>query len=148
MAGVAFAAVTAEISTGTSAKTLIQVVAAANHRIKINELSVSFKGTSNSAAPIKVRVLRQTDAGTASALTPVKGNDADDETLQTTAQHTATAEPTAGDVLRSLEVHPQSGFYWQAPFGGEIIVKGGGRVGIEVTAGADVNAIAQIIGEE
>lgn len=148
MAGVGFRAVTGEIATGTSAKTLAQVVAASNHRILIKEISVSFKGTSNSAAPIKVDVVRQSDAGTTSALTPVKGNDADDETLQTTARHTATAEPTTGDVLLTMEVHPQSGFFWQAPFGGEIPVKGGGRLGVRVTAGADVNAAVTIVGEE
>lgn len=148
MSAVRGAAVTAEISTGTSAKTILQLVAASNHRVLIVELSISFKGTSNTAAPIKVRVLRQTTAGTMSSLTPVKMNSGDDETLQTTAQHTATAEPTASDVLLSEEVHPQTGYTWQAPFGRELVIPGGGRLGIEVTAGADVNCIARAIFEE
>lgn len=148
MAGVGFAAVTAEIATGTAAKTLAQVVAASNHRLLIKEISVSFQGTSNTAAPILVRVLRQTTAGTTSALTPVKTNSADDETLQVTARHTATAEPTASDVLMTELVHPQTGYTWQAPFGGELVVPGGGRLGIEVTAAASVDAIARFIGVE
>ncbi len=148
MAAVRGAAVTAEIATGTSAKTILQLVAASNHRVLIGELSLSFKGTSNTASPIKVRVLRQTTAGTMSALTPVKMNSGDDETLQTTAQHTATAEPTASDVLLAEEVHPQTGYTWQAPFGRELAIAGGGRLGIEVTAGADVNCIARAIFEE
>jgi hypothetical protein len=147
MAGNRANAVTGEIATGTSAKTLLQLVAAANVKVKVSEIGIYFKGTSNSAAPIKVDVLRQTDAGTASALTPKKLDDAQ-ETLQTEAQHTATAEPSAGDVLMSMEVHPQSGFHWQAPFGQDIIIPGGGRLGVRVTAGADVNAIAQAIFEE
>lgn len=148
MAGVLFEAVTGEISTGTSVKTLVQVVAAANQRVKVREISIGFKGTSNTNAPIKVDVLRQSTAGTMSALTPVKRNADDGETLQTTAQHTATAEPTAGDVLKTLEIHPQTGWDWQAPFGGEFIINGGDRLGVRVTAANDVSATVSISGEE
>jgi hypothetical protein len=148
MSRVAFAAVTGEITTGTSTKTLMQVVAASNHRVTIKEISVSFKGTSNTAAPILVEVLRQTDAGTMTSLSPVKINSADDETLQTTAQHTSTSEPSAGNVLMSELVHPQTGYTWQAPFGGDLVVPGGGRLGLRVTAGASVSAVARMIGEE
>jgi hypothetical protein len=148
MAGVRFKAVTGQISTGTSAKTLMQIVAASNHALLIDEISISFDGTSNTATPIKVDVLRQTTAGTMSSLTPVKDPDDSDETLQVTAQHTATAEPTAGDVLLSEHIHPQQGYTWQAPFGRSIKVGGGDRLGIRVTAGASVNALARVAGEE
>jgi hypothetical protein len=148
MSGVGFRAVTGEIATGTSAKTLLQVVAAANHRVLIKEISVSFKGTNNAHAPIKVDVMRQTDAGTMSALTPVKSDDSADETLQVTAQHTSTGEPSSGDVLMTEEVHPQTGFVWQAPFGGEIPVGGGDRIAVRVTAGNDVSSISRMVGEE
>jgi hypothetical protein len=70
------------------------------------------------------------------------------ETIQTTASHTATAEPTAGDVLDAIEVHPQSGYEKIFPLGDEIIVPGGGRVGIECTAPAGVNVRAKIAFEE
>lgn len=149
MAGVRLAAVTGEIATGTSTKTILQLVAAANHRVVVREIRASFKGVSASATPVLVEVLRQTTAGTMSALSPVKLNSADDETLQTTAQHTATAEPTAGDVVLAAEVHPQGGlFAWVAPFGGELVVPGGERLGLRVTAGATVNCIAMMSVEE
>ena len=149
MAGVRLNAVTGEIATGTAAKTILQLVAAANHRVLVRGLRVSFKGVSATATPILVRVLRQITAGTMSALTPVKANSSDSETLQTTAQHTATAEPTAGDVLLVAEVHPQGGsLVWVAPFGGELVVPGGGRLGVEVTAGASVSCVAMIEAEE
>jgi hypothetical protein len=148
MAGVRFTATTAKISTGTALKTLIQVVAAANHRLLIDEISISFDGVVQTDEPILVEVLRQTTAGTMTALTCRKNNDADDETLQVTAQHTATAEPTAGDLLKSWLVHPQTGRPWQAPFGREIVVKGSGRLGIRVTAAASVDAVVEIGGEE
>jgi len=148
MAGTRFKVVTGEIATGTSAKTLLQIVAAANHGVLIDEISISFKGTSNTATPIRVRVLRQTTAGTMTSLTPVKDPPDSGETLQVGAQHTATAEPTAGDVLMTELVHPQTGYTWQAPFGREIKIGGGGRLGIEVLAGADVNAVVRVVGEE
>lgn len=148
MSGNRIKAVTGQIATGTSTKTLLQVVAASNHKVLIDEISISFEGTSNTATPIKVDVLRQTTAGTMSALTIVKDPDDFDEIIQATAQHTATAEPTAGDVLLSEHVHPQQGYTWQAPFGRSISIGGGDRLGIRVTAGASVNAIARVSGEE
>ena len=45
-------------------------------------------------------------------------------------------------------IHPQTGYTWQAPFGRAIKIGGGDRIGIEVTAGADVNATCRVAGEE
>lgn len=70
------------------------------------------------------------------------------ETLQTTAQHTATAEPTAGDVVDVIECHPQGGYEKIFAPGDEIIIPGGGRIGIEVTAPATVNVRAKFGYEE
>jgi hypothetical protein len=148
MAGVGFKITKSAVATGTAAKTIIQVVAAANHAVLIKEMSVAFAGTSNTAAPILVEVVRQTDAGTSTALTPVKDPDDSAETLQSTARHTATAEPTTTDVLMSEYVHPQTGYTWQAPFGQAIKVGGGDRVGIRVTAGADISSSARMVCEE
>ena len=149
MAGLRGAAITGEIATGTAVKTLMQLVAAADHRVLVHELAVSFQGISNTDAPILIEILRQTTAGTMSALSLVKwGDDDGDESLQTTAQHTATAEPTAGDVLMSDLIHPQGGFNWQAPFGGAFVIQGGDRLGLRVTAGVDVDAVARMLFEE
>lgn len=148
MAAVRFKAVTGAVVTGTSVKTILQIVAASNHGVLIDEISISFDGTSAAATPIKVDVLRQTTAGTMSALTPVLDPDDSDETLQTTAQHTATVEPTASSVLITELVHPQTGYTWSAAYGREIKIGGGDRLGIRVTAGASVNCIARVCGEE
>lgn len=148
MSGVGFKITKSAVATGTSLKTIVQVVAASNHAILIKEISISFAGTSNTATPILVKISRQTTAGTMSALTPVKDPDDSDETLQVTAQHTATAEPTAGDVLMEEYVHPQTGYTWQAPFGQAIKIGGGDRLGVNVTAAADVNCTVRVVGEE
>lgn len=148
MSGVRFKATKSAISTGTAKKTLLQVVAASNHAVKLDEISISFNGTSNTAEPILVQISRQTTAGTMTSLTPVKDPDDADETLQVTAQHTATAEPTEGDVLMEEYVHPQTGYTWQAGFGREIKIGGGDRLGIVVTAAASVSANVRVAGEE
>lgn len=152
MAGVRFRARTTAISTGTAAKTLLQVIAASNHGVMIDEIEISFNGTSNTAEPIRVDLCRQSDAGTTTAAdssnTIVKDPDDSDETIQTTIRHTATVEPTTGDILRSFLVHPQTGHAWQAPFGRGIKIGGGDRLGVRVTAPASVSAMVTVAGEE
>jgi len=148
MAGLRAVAQTAEIDTTTSKRTLLQLIAAANHRVLVKEISISFDGTSNTAAPILVQVATQSTSGTVTGLTPQKMNPDDTETLQTTAGHTATVEPAETAEIMGENVHPQGGYTWQAPFGGEIVVPGGGRLGVAVTAGAAVNAKARMIFEE
>src|SRR6202011_341028 len=144
MAGVNISIQTAKIATGNSAKTLLQLVAAAQQRVKVKEISISFDGVSNTGVPILVEVVRQTSAGTMSAQTIRKWNNSDGETLQTTAQNTATAEPTdSGDVPVAEQVHPQQGFLWQARYADELIAKGGERLGIRVTAAVGVNAVVR-----
>ncbi len=148
MAGVLFHGNSTPVLSTTSAKTLIQLVAAANVRVKILEWSVSFAGTSNTATPIQVDIVRQTSAGTSVSLTLVKDNESDQETLNTTALQTITAEPTTGSTVITEEVHPQTGYTWQAPFGREVIIQGGNRAGLRVTAAASVIAASRMFAEE
>lgn len=148
MAGLRFIAQTGEVAlSAATAKTVLQIVAASNHRVRIKRWGVFFDGVSTTAEPVQVRLLRQTSAGTMSSLTPTKLG-TESETLQTTAQHTATVEPSAGDTLDIAEVHPQTGYEVIFPAGEEIDVAGSGRVGIECTAPATVNVRAKIIAEE
>lgn len=149
MAGVRGTATTGAVAlAAATAKTVNQLVAAANHRVGVKGFSVAFDGASPTAVPVKVELVRQSTAGTSSALTPVKKNEADDETLQTTARHTATVEPTTSDVVETIYVHPQGNFKQYYPLGEEVWVMGGNRLGIRVTAPATVNVIAQFDFEE
>lgn len=149
MAAFLGSAVTAEVAlSAATAKTVLQLVAASNHRAKVLGWSVSFDGVSTTDAPVVVELERQTTAGTMTSLTPKKLDDSLAETLQTTAQHTATVEPTSGDLLDSMNVHPQGGYQVMYPLGQEPIVGGGDRVGIVCTAPAAVNVIAKILFEE
>lgn len=149
MAAFQGSAATAEIAlAAATAKTVLQLVAATNHRVKVLGFGIYFDGVSTTAEPVQVRILRQTTAGTMTALTTFKRDDSIADTLLTTAQHTATAEPTAGDLIEAREVHPQQGWEVWYPQGSELIVGGGDRVGIEATAPATVNCRAQFIFEE
>lgn len=140
---------TAEVAlAAATAKTVVQIIAPTNHRVKILRWGVFFDGISGTAEPVQVALCRQSTAGTMSALTPVKADDSLAETLLTTAQYNATVEPTTGDVLDSVEVHPQSGYEIIYPLGQEMIIGGADRVGIVCTAPATVNARCKLIFEE
>lgn len=118
--------------------TVLQVVAAANHRTKVQGWGISIKGTSATDPPVLVTVVRQTTAGTmtagAAGTDISKKNSADTETIQTTVQKNATAEPTLGDIIESFEVHPQTGYRVFYPMGQEIVIPGGGRLGFRVAS--------------
>lgn len=150
MAGLRFRQAPAGITTGTSIKTLLQILAATNQCVKVGEVSISFNGVSNTATPILVEVLKQTSAGTLSNTTTLVKEDASRaETIQTTGKDTSSSEPTDSGAVLVLEyVHPQTGFLWQAPFAGELFVIGAGRLGLRVTAAASVTAGARLVAEE
>ena len=141
---------TAQALGAATVETIVQIIAASNHRVRIKRWGVFFTGTSGTEAPVKVRLLRQTSAGTSSALTPTIQSPAGaDETIQTTAlQGFSGVEPTASDVLDIAEVHPQSGYEVIIPFDMPVDIPGGGRVGIECTAPSAVNVVAKIVFEE
>ncbi len=144
MAGLRFRATTAEVAlTASTAKTVLQIVAAANHRVLVPRFSVSFEGVAPTDAPVLVDIVIQTDAGTSSALTPAKDNPGDDETLQVTARHTATVEPTTTTTLESRFVHPQGSRDF-----GPFVVPGGTRLGVRCNAPNNVGCIVSAMGEE
>jgi hypothetical protein len=125
--------------TAATAQTAVQLTAPTNQRVKVLGYGFYFDGTLNSAQPVEIKLQRQTTAGSASAATPRLVEKELTETIQTTAQITFTAEPTAGDVLKTFTVHPQLGYEYLAPLGQEDIIQGGGRLGFTATAPASVN---------
>jgi len=122
----------------TTRRTILQIKAAANDRLRISGWGVSFKGTSVSDAPVLVTVLRQSTAGTGltdvTATNLAKKNDGDPETIQTIIlQGIGSGEPTAGALIENFEVHPQMGYRVWYPQGQEIIVPNGERLGFCIT---------------
>ena len=147
MAGLLASVAVEDVTSGTAKKTLLQLLAPTNQRIIIKSWGVFCQGTSGTAAPGKVQLLKQTTAGTMSAASEINLCDAQ-ETIQTVAQHTATVEPTDGDILEAKMVHPQSGYEKIYPPNQEIMIPGGERVAIAVTFAAAVDCTAFIVWEE
>ncbi len=142
MAGLAFTLSTGSVAYTTATKTIMQIVAASNHRVLINEVSIGFLGVLATEVPVHVQILAQTTAGTMSSLTPVKTNSSDDETLQTTAQHTATAEPTAGNVIWADVFHPQTARRITFNPGRELVIPGGTRLGLRLLSPAQSGTVS------
>lgn len=156
MAGLAFAAVRSAIAlTASQSHTLVQIIAPSSQSVLITEVVVSYDGITAADPPILTDIVKQSDAGTMSALTPKKINDGDPETLNTTAQYGASGtEPTTTDLLYSEYVHEQGGnciINLRHLPGGGIKIKGGGRIGIRYTATtltATTHATVTVHGEE
>jgi hypothetical protein len=150
MAGIRLRASSGEEAIAAAvAETILQIVAAANHRVKLTEYSVSFKGTSATDTPARVRIFRQTGAGTSAAVTPLKDDASADETLQTTVRNAFSAEPASDDALiDEFEVHPQTGVKVFLPLGQEILIPGGGRLGFKVTAAQAQTCVVSVAVEE
>ena len=130
MAGLLFHIPSGEVSLSAGvAKTVLEVLAAANHRAKVLAVEVFFKGTSTTDTPVKVDIARITTTGTGSAGTTVKNDADDDEVVQTTFEFNSTVEPTYGAVLKTWEIHPQTGLILAFPLGQEIIINGGDLLG-------------------
>jgi hypothetical protein len=143
---------TAEIAAPTGGlECVMYVKAPSNQRVAIKRISVSFDSTSNSAAPVQVKVAKLTSDGTGgSSKTPAQ-KQPNATTLQATAKDKSTvfsAEPSVGDVLDFMEIHPQGGVYIPYTFLDEIVINGGERLGILIFAGAAVNCIPVIEFEE
>ena len=148
MAGILAIAQTGEVAlTAATGKTVVQITAPANHRVLVKRWGVFFDGTAPLNEPVQVTLKTQSSAGTMSSLTINKITPGS-EIVQTTALQNATVEPTGVAVLDVAEVHPQSGYEVIFPLGQEVILEGGQRIGIFVTAPQAVNCRSKIIFEE
>lgn len=126
-------------STGSVVKTLIQILAAANHPATLIEVGISFKGVVNTDPPILVEILRASDDGTGDAYTVKPGNNELSVTFDTTAKLDYSVEPvTPGDVLRQWLIHPQVGYDHQLHDLAGIVIGAGTALALRVTAADNV----------
>jgi hypothetical protein len=136
--------------TGASSKTVLQISTTAGTnlpRALLKKLAIMFDGTSTTAEPVIIRIVRQTTAGTATSLLGVGVNSFSDP-IVTAGAFNFTVEPTAGDTIDVIEVHPQSGYSIIYPLGMEPVIPSNTRLAIVVTAPASVNCHASIWIEE
>lgn len=134
----------------TSVETVLQLRGSANAHAQLIGFGISFDGTSASAEPVRVRLLRQTTDGTGTGATEVKWN-GDSPAAAVTAFNTFSAEPTAGDVLLETHVHPQGGsWHMMFPLGERPVIDDAStsRIALDVLAPAAVNCCAYMIWNE
>lgn len=153
MAGVGIRAVTPEVALSAGvAKTCIQLLAATNVRVLVRAVRVSFKGTVATEAPVDVQLVRQTGAGTGTALgaaTLGKLNPVDTETLNVTGTHTSTVEPTSDDfIVDRFKIHPQENAELRLPLTAPIPIPGGYRLGVKMNAPSAETVVVTVEGEE
>jgi hypothetical protein len=128
-------------------KCTLSLSAVANHPVKVKEWGIFFDGTSVTAEPVEVTLARTTDAGTMTTLTP-RERTTFGVTVQSVGKMNASSNPTSGNWLVTREIHPQSGYQEKFSFGDEIVLSGGGAIGIFASAPANVNARAEMVFEE
>lgn len=128
-------------------KTLLQINNATNILLAITGVDITFDGTSNSAIPVVVKLLKVSTSGTGTVRNPLKTKDTS-TTLQATGTENHTVEGTNGNVMRIFHVHPQAGVTYSIPMRDEVELATAERIALKVTAPAAVNALATIHGEE
>jgi hypothetical protein len=129
-------------------KTVLQVAAPANQKVKVLEWGVFFDGTVVTAEPCEIVLVRQSTAGTMTPVTPAKVDESDSQAIQSTVAANASAEPALGEIVDMVEVHPQQGYAKIYPLGQERVVTGGGRIAIQIKAPANVNVRPYMTCEE
>jgi hypothetical protein len=147
MAGLIYDLVTPEITlTASTTRTLLQLTAPANHRLKILGYTVSFNepvGDATPAVPIIVTLGTQSGGTGGSAVTAVKRG-AVSEAVLTTAVHTMSAAATTTAIEKHY-VNAQTGIAVIFPMGQEIAVAGATLFGVDITTGTISTAVLKVI---
>lgn len=154
--GFTFTTGTAAVAlSAATAKTIMNLIAGANHQAVITEFSVSFDGVTASAVPVLVELCQSTQAGAGtpgSSPTPalIRGLGACDAT----AGVAYSAEPTVLTVIKQWLVTPNGGLLViQGPLGRETVTNLSGSstvkaLAIRCTAPATVNVRGYLEFEE
>lgn len=140
MAGNRFSVSTGPVATSTTPKSVLQIKAATNVGVLLRRLTLTGTTAANSTdPPAKVRLTRTASGGafgTFTPITPTKDEPALAETIQATAGHTATVEPTTSTTgtNRQWQVSPLSGaiMIFEPP----LRIPGGASLNVEITAGS------------
>ncbi len=124
---------------GGTEKTVIQMTAAANHRVRIIGFNISFNGTSTTAEPVKVYAYQTDGAGTLTAANPVASDSSVVITIQTTGGINATLEPGSKVSRGIFLVHPQQAYTHHFPSYAQPVIGAGTTTdGFAIAANAPV----------
>ena len=135
-----------------TSKTLIQLRAGLNGPAKLIEWVISFDGISSTATPARVKLIRQTTAGTMTQVGRGKKYDSNTTGSSASFRIAASSEPTGtADVYEIHQVTPTGGLLLkQYPLGRELTLNAGERLGLVVTAGPSsaASALGYFVWEE
>lgn len=109
------------------------IKAGTSHQGKLLEAGVSFRNGTATDEAVLFEVFRATDDGVgSSALTLQKLSD-DSTTLDASGLEGFTTDPSVGDIVHDFFVSPApgGGHIWTPPR--DLIIAGGGRIGIRLT---------------
>ncbi len=127
-----------------TAKTVVNIASPATARFRVTGVEVSFDGVTAGNTPVLVELVRQTNAGTVTAVTPVPVDSAAPAALGTAGKN-ATVEPTGPTVIKSFRLSPNGGTAFVPLVGADMItVPVSGFFGIRCTAAQNVNCNAEI----
>jgi len=143
---------TAEIALAAATRTAIgRINAPATQIVVVTNLDLFFKGIVVTGTPVFVEVLRVTTDGTGMAARNPLQTVPKATALQTTGAVGPVSGanlPTAGDVLRTKLIHPQTGILYPFPLGQQIEIPGGGRLAVFLTAPEATSGTYVLSGEE
>lgn len=139
---------TATSLSAATAMTLLQAASPSDKRLRVVSFSISFNSVTSSDVPVTVDLLRQTNAGTGTSVTPAK-IDGSSPASTATCLRSHSSEPSSGDVLWSGFVTPVGGLFVMnfAPGEEPVVDASGGyqpRIGLRATAPSAVSAIATL----
>lgn len=142
----------AQVNTGTSLKTVLQVATPSTTRISVRGWGISFEGTSSTSTPIQVSLADVDVAATVTSLTPDKWESGDLQaslcvggTSATGSNGTAEGTITNSRLLDAQLIHPQSGYSVWFPESARPMVAVSRFLRIRVTAGTAVDCIPWIV---
>ena len=131
-----------------TAKTILQARTPTNQAVVLLGFTVSFDGIVGTNTPVLLEVVRYSSNGTMTSAGTFKDDRGRGETIQTGGFKNATLEPATDEVIRNYLVHPQTGYERKFEYDEEIIVGGGTRIGLRLTAPDAVNVAGQMNLEE
>jgi len=137
----------ADFATGTSKKTLLQLIAPSNQALRIEAFGIGFKGIVVTDPPVLVELILQSTAGTGTARAPVRRAPGPTATLQATGFENFTGEPTTDRTIWVNTIHPQAS--GEIPLlDRSIVIDATERLGVVVTTSVSVSGRAHIDFEE
>ncbi len=150
MAGVGFSAYAEGVSVGSSTdKVVLMVTAAANHRVLGREILISTDGEDPTVDHPRFWLARLTAVGTGgTTVTPTKTNDADNESIQTTAKKGGfSVEPTVGNRRLLGKLDPTQTHRFRFDYG-ELPIVGGDSFGVVCNSSVSMGVDAAFTGDE